>query len=103
MTYASPTTINASIGITEVLRYTNEVSSSWLSNMILIAIYVIVLISFYRAKDDFVGGMATAGFGTFVVALLFWLGGFISGITLSIVIGILLIGVAVLFVDTKNN
>ena len=103
MTYASPTTINASNGITELLAYTNSVTSSWLSNMILIAIYVIVLIGYYRAKDDFVGGMATAGFGTFVVGLLFWIGGFISGITLSIVIGILFIGVVVLFVDTKNN
>jgi len=103
MTYASPTTINATAGIPSLLAYINTVTNQWISNMILIAVYIIVLMGYYRAKDDFVGGMATAGFGTFVVALLFWLGGFISGITLSIVIGILLIGVAVLFVDTKNN
>jgi len=101
MTIASPSTINATKGFGEVLNYVNVVTDGWLSNMIIIAIYVIVLMGYYKAKDDFKGALAVAGYGTFVVGLLFWIGGFVSGITLGMVIGGAILGTVVLLLD--NN
>lgn len=99
MTYTPVTSINASKGLTEIFYYINGVTGEVFSNMLLIAIYVIVLMGFYKAKDDFKGAMAVAGFGTFVVALLFWIGGIVSGISLGMVIGVAIIGVIVLLLD----
>ena len=101
MTYPSPSTINASQGLGEVFNYVNVVTNSWLSNLIMIGIYVIILIGFYKAKDDFKGAMAVAGYGTFVVGLLFWIGGFISGLAFVWIISIAIIGTVVLMMD--NN
>jgi len=101
MAYPSPTTINGTKGFGEVLNYINVVTNSWISNMILIAIYVIVLIGFYKAKEDFKGALAVAGYGTFVVALFFWIGGFVSGITFGMCIGVAILGTLVLLMD--NN
>jgi hypothetical protein len=101
MTYASPSTINATKGLGEVLNYTNTVTDNWISNMLMIAIYVIVLIGFYKAKDDFKGALAVAGYATFVVGLLFWVGGFVSGWALGISLALAIIGTLVLLLD--NN
>lgn len=99
MTYPSPSTINATKGLPELLTYVNTVTDNWISNMILIGIYIIILIGFYKAKDDFQGAMAVAGYGTFVVSLLFWIGGFISGTAFGMVIGIAVLGTIVLLLD----
>jgi hypothetical protein len=99
MTYDLPTTINATKGLEEVLIYANNVTDNWLSNLVLIAVYVIVLIGFYKAKEDFTGALGVAGYVTFVIALLFWLGGWISGIALGISIAIGIIGTLVLLLD----
>ena len=101
MTYASPTTINATKGLGEVFNYVNVVTNSWLSNMFMIGIYVIILLGFYKAKDDFKGALAVAGYGTFVVGLLFWIGGFISGLSFGMTIGGAILGTLVLLMD--NN
>jgi len=101
MTYTSPTTINVTKGFGEVLNYVNVVTNSWLSNMFMIALYVIILIGFYKAKDDFKGALAVSGYGTFVVGLLFWIGGFISGIAFGMTIGVAILGTVVLLLD--NN
>jgi hypothetical protein len=101
MVYPSPSTINASKGIGEVLNYTNVVTNNGFANLILIAIYSIVLIAFYKSKDDFKGAFAVAGFSTFVVSLFFWIGGFVSGTSLTIVISLTLLGILVLWLD--NN
>jgi hypothetical protein len=101
MTYANPTTINATKGLGEVLNYVNTVTDSWISNLLMIGIYIIILIGFYKAKDDFKGAMAVAGYGTFVVSLFFWLGGFVSGISFGIAIAVAIIGTVALLLD--NN
>ena len=104
MTYISPSVgINASAGIGNDLAYVNYASSGWLSNMILFGIWIIVLIGYYKAKDDFAGAMAVAGWGTFVVGLLFWLGGFITGWTFSVVVAMALVGVIIILVDNSNG
>lgn len=101
MSYASPTTINATKGFGEILSYANSVTDNWLSNIFLIAIYVIIMIGFYKAKDDFKGAFAVAGYGTFVVALLFWIGGFVSGWALGISIALTIVGTLVLLLDNS--
>jgi len=99
MTYANPTTINATKGFGEVLNYINLVTENWISNMFLIAIYFIVLIGFYKAKDDFKGALAVAGYGTFVIGLLFWIGGFVSPIAFGSTIAMAILGTIVLLLD----
>jgi len=101
MTYTSPSTINATKGFGEVLSYLNFITNGWISNMFMIAVYVIVLLGYYKARDDFKGAMAVAGYGTFVVGLLFWIGGFVSGIAFGMAIGGAILGTIVLFLD-KN-
>lgn len=99
MTYPSPSDINTTKGFGEVLDYLNEVTAMWISNMLLITVWFIILIGFYKAKDDFTGGLAVAGYCTFVLALLFWVGGFVSGITLGITAATAIIGTVVLLLD----
>ena len=101
MTYASPSTINASLGLGNIFSYLNNVTGEWFSRLILIAIYIIVLMGFYKAKEDFTGAMAVSGFGVFVIALLFWVGGMVSGVTLGVSIAIAIIGVVVLLMDKQ--
>jgi len=101
MTYASPTTINGSLGFGEVLNYINNVTNNWISIMFLMAIYIIVLVGYYKAQDDFKGALAVAGYGTFIVAFLFWLGGFVMGWTLGVAIGLAVIGTFVLLMDNS--
>lgn len=97
MAYDYPTTINASNGLTEITNYVDTVTQHWFGNMLLIAIYVIILIGVYKAKDDFAGAMAIAGFGTFVIGLLFWMGGMITGWMFAIVIAVAIVGAMVLW------
>ena len=101
MTHTSPVTVNATKGFGEVLTYINDVTNSWISVMMLFAIYVIILIGFYKASDDFKGALAVAGYGIFVVSLLFWIGGFVSGFIFGVSIALAIIGTLVLLMD--NN
>jgi len=101
MSYPSVTSINGTKGFGEVLNYVNVVTDSWISNMFLIAIYFIVLIGFYKAKEDFKGALAVAGYGVFVVGLLFWIGGFVSAWAFGISLGLAILGTIVLLLD--NN
>ena len=101
MAYDSPTTINVSKGLGEVGNYLGNVTNNWFGNMLLITIYVIILIGIFKAKDDFASAVAIAGFGTFVIGLLFWLGGFISGIAFGVVIGVAIVGAMILW-GSKN-
>jgi len=99
--YPSPTSVNGSKGFGELLNYINLVTDNWISKMFLLAIYFIILIGSYKAKEDFKGAMAVAGYGTFVVALFFWIGGFVSGITFGMAVAGAILGTMVLLLD--NN
>ena len=98
MPYTDPSTVNWSSGMGEAFNYLNEVTSSWFSNLLLIAIYIIFATGFYFAKRDMFGAMAVGGFATFVVGLLLFVGGTISGITFSFVIAVAIVGFASLWV-----
>jgi len=102
--YNLPTsdTINASQGLIGILLYINDVTYDWFSRLLLIAIYVIIVMSYYRARNDFVGGLALAGFGTFIIGFLFFLGGFVTGVDLALAFGIMIIGVLWILVDKQG-
>lgn len=104
MAWRSPTTINATEGITEVTTYLNEVSLNWFGNMLVVAIFIIFLFGYMRAKgdDDIIGGFAVASYVTFVLTTLLWIVGMVGGITFGIVVGATLVSSAVLFMDRKN-
>lgn len=101
MTYQSPETINATKGFPEILNYVNSVTDQWISNLLLIAIYVIILIGFYKSQEDFAGALAVAGYSTFVISLFFWIGGFVSGASFGIAIAIAIIGTVILLLDKE--
>lgn len=99
MTYDSPSTINASAGLSGVFNYLNTVTNNWISVLLMLGIYIIILIGFYKAKEDFRGALAVAGYGVFVVGLLFWIGGFLSGIMFSVTVALAIIGTLVLLLE----
>jgi len=99
--YADPTSINLTSGILDLLIYLNTVTKGWFLNMTLISIYLVLLSSYYLAKRDLTGGLAISGFATFIIALLFWLSGWLSIYIFLIVIAIAIIGVLALMLDNK--
>ena len=100
--YDSPTTINATKGFGEVLTYINTVTNSWVSNMLLVSLYIIMLMGWYRTQgNDFIGGLAVAGFGTSVIATLLWIAGFVGPDTLGVTYAVMLVGVAALLLIKK--
>ena len=101
MPYTSPETFDAS-SIVGLLRYVNEVTGSWFSNMLLISFYVIMIWGYYKVREDLAGAFAVGGFALFVSAFLLFLADFITGITLSICIGLAVLGFVMIAFD-KNR
>jgi len=101
--YSSITDRNLTKGFQEVYYYANEVTESWLSNMILIGIFSIVWVWVYSVRKDFAESFSIAGFATFVMAVLFWFAEFISGVTLLFVIGIAIFGFILLWLGKKSS
>ena len=98
MAYPDPSSINWTDGMTGGFSYLNAVTSNWFSNMLLIAIYIIFATGFYFAKRDMMGAFAVGGFAIFVVGLLFWIGGVISGVTFAFVVAVAIISFATLWI-----
>jgi Zn-dependent protease with chaperone function len=101
MPYSDVTSMNTSKGFTEILNYVNNVTDNWISNMFLIAVYLLVLIGYYKSTDDFGGAIAVAGFTTFVIALLFWIGGFVNAWAFSIAIALCVVGIVVILINNQ--
>lgn len=100
MSYSYPTSNNFNASdIGNFLSYTNSVTSSWISNIILIGVYIVVLSSYYKARNDFWGASAVAGFLTVVIGMVLWLAGFVSAVTLGIAVAILCVSVIALLID----
>jgi len=105
MTYSYPTSANlvSSNGFVNFFGWLNSVTNWWFSYMVVLAFYVIVLIAYSKANDDdYASGLGVAGFVTFVVSLLFWLGDMVNNITFGVVIAMAIIGAVVLFVSKKD-
>lgn len=103
MAWTSPTTINASEGLDSFLPYISEVTNFWFGRMVMIAIFIIFLFGYLRAKDnDFVGGLAVASYVCFVIGLIFWVIGLVSGLDFAIIIGVTVISSVLLLTQKKD-
>ena len=103
-TYTQPTEINWSEGFSGILYYVNDVTNSWVSILLLVAIYIITSISVYSYKktpEAFFDSIAIAGFLTIVVGILFWTAEFISGTILAFVIGVGILSFASLWMKPR--
>lgn len=105
MTYTSPETLNMTAGIGVLLNYINEVTNFWISRMLMIAIFIIFTMGYLRSKsdDDFVGAVSVGSYATFVIGILFWIIGFLDGVTFSIIIGMTFVSTAWLLMDKRGN
>lgn len=105
MGYDSPTTINASRGIISLFEYINDVTDFWISRMIMVAVFIIFTMGYLRSKpdDDFVGAFAVGSYASLVIGILFWLIGFIDGLSFGFIIGLSLISTAILFMDRRGQ
>lgn len=96
--YDYPTSINFTEGMDGMFTYLNVVTNNWFANLLLISIYIIFATGFYFSRKDIFGAFAVGGFATFVISLLLFVGGMISGITFSIVIAVAIISFASLWI-----
>ena len=77
------------------------------------SIYLSVLYSEYNnnkinildtsGSDDFVGAVAVGSYASLVIGILFWIIGFLDGISFGIIIGITLISTAILMMDKRGQ
>jgi len=104
-TYTLPTSdnVSASAGFIGLLQWLNTVTFGWLSRLILIGLWLIVVSVYYKTKNDIGGGLAIAGFSTFVVTFLFWLGGFSGGYDVAFALGMMIVGVVWILVDKQGT
>jgi hypothetical protein len=101
MAWTSPTTVNATQGLDSFFPYISLVTNFWFGRMLMVAIFVIFLFGYMRVKDDFIGGFALSSYVTFVLSLLFWTIGLVTGVDFAIVIGITVVASVLLF--TRND
>lgn len=98
MAYPSPTTINMTEGFSEFFPYLNEVTNWWLGRMLMIAIFMIFGFGYLsKNKDDYMGALAISSYVTFVIGLIFWVIGLVSGMDLTTIIGVTVIASIILF------
>lgn len=103
MAWRSPTTVNASQGMDSFLPYLSEVTNFWFGRMLMIAIFVIFAFGYMRAKDnDFIGALAVASYVTFVLGLIFWVIGLVSGLDFAIIIGVVVVSSVLLLSQKKE-
>lgn len=103
MAHASPTTINGTEGLDSLLPYLSTVTQFWFGRMLMITVFVIFLFGYVRAKDeDWIGGFAVASYVTFVIGLVFWVIGLVTGLDFAIIIGITAISSVILFTQKER-
>jgi len=103
MAHTSPTKINATEGLDSFLPWITEVTNFWFGRMIMIAIFIIFMFGYLKVnKDDYIGGFAVASYVSFVIGLIFWVIGIVSGLDFSIIIGIVLVASVLLLAQKKE-
>jgi len=103
MAYTSPSTINATQGLDSFLPYLSEVTNFWFGRMVMIAVFVIFLMGYLRVKkDDFIGALSVSSYVCFIIGLLFWVIGVVSGLDFAIIIGITAVSSVLLFLQKKD-
>lgn len=82
-----------------ILTYLDTVTSGWFSIMVVLSLYVIVIIGYYKASQDLAQAFAVSGFFVFVVSLFFWIGGWLSVWAFIIGIAVAIIGAMALLLS----
>ena len=95
--YPSIVDKNVSEGFHVLLQHSSEVTNGWFIILMLMAIWFITAVGYWSVKKDMQGSAATAGFITFIVALLLRLGDVISSNILITTIAVMVLGVVLLF------
>lgn len=95
---------NLTKGFDEILYYVNEVTNSWASNMIIIGIFIVTMFGVYsrNSRGDYLEAFAIAGFLTFLVSILFWIGGFVAWQTIGFTFTVMVIGFVSLLFERKS-
>ena len=103
MAYTSPTSVNASQGMDSFLPYISEVTNFWFGRMLMVAIFVLFFMGFLKANDkDFIGALAVASYVTFVLGLLAWVFGLVSGLDFAVIIGLAMVSSVLLLSQKKD-
>jgi len=103
MAYAYPTEINMTENPSGLFAWLNDVTNYWFSNALLITIWMIVLFGYLAVnKDDFSGGFAVSSYVVFVLSLLGWIAGLVSGLAFAVAIGVSLVSTAWLLGQKRN-
>lgn len=103
MAWTSPTSIDTTTGIGSFLNYISEITHFWFGRMLMISIFVIFLFGYISKRDgDWIGGLAVASYVTFVLGLIFWVIGLVTGLDFAIIIGVVIISSAILFTQKPN-
>ena len=103
MAYTSPSTIDLTTGIGTLFTWITDVTGFWFGRMLMIAIFTIFIFGYLKAnKDDFIGAFAVASYVSFVLGLIFWVIGLVSGMDFSVLIGAVLVASVLLFLQKKN-
>ena len=103
MAYTSPTVVNASQGMDSFLPYISEVTNFWFGRMLMVAIFVLFFMGFLKTSDkDFVGALAVASYVTFVLGLLAWVFGLVSGLDFAVIIGVTMVSSVLLLSQKKD-
>jgi len=98
MSYPSPTTVNMTKGLSEFFPYLNEVTNFWFGRMIMVAIFIMFGFGYLaKNKDDYIGAFAVSSYVTFVIGLIFWTIGLVSGMDFAVIIGVTVISSVILF------
>lgn len=95
--YAEASTVDNS-SILGILTYLNTVTDGWFSIMVVLSLYAISIIGYYKATGEMAASFGVSGFFVFVVALFFWIAGFLPVYAFIISIALAFIGLlAILF------
>lgn len=101
MAYPSPTDINWTKGAGESINYVNSVTNGIFSNMLLFALYVIVLWGVYKSNKDMISAFGVAGFSIAIIGLIMWIGNWVTWVTFAICVGLAIVGAAAVFLDKR--
>ena len=88
---------NVSKGFEEILSYVNDVTNSWISNMLLVGIFIIAFLGIFATRKDIGEAFAGSGFLLVMTATFFWVFDFISITPLITCIVVAIFGFAVLW------
>jgi len=103
MAWRSPTTVNATEGMDSFIPYISEVTNFWFGRMVMIAIWVIFFFGYLNTKEeDYIGAIAIASYVTFVLGLFGWIFGLVAGLDFAIIIGAVIVGSLMLFLQKKQ-